>query len=897
VTDPLEAIVKQAQVKQKAPPRDECLDAVRQFAHEARADIQRRHSEGMSGHDVVAALSRMSDKVLHAVFAFALAGMPGHHALRTRISLCALGGYGRHQLNPFSDLDIALVYEGAMSDQIREIGGYLVPFLWDAGFHVGFAVRSTDDSLELARHDIAVFTSILEGRHVVGDNTVFARLKLLLREQMRGAASEAFIEQKLHDRTDGLSAQYRDLYAAEPNIKENAGGLRDYHTALWLLMTVYDVNTLEEAVSQGLFSADENLEFMDGLDFVLRLRNEMHFSAGKQHDDLLFSTQRSICEAFGYSEESVVNLSGLMSDYYASAAKLRRLLHVAARICHQPSATALNPGREGHRAGVQVRDGLLYVGGGDPYWFAHNPARLMETFWQCARHMAALSRPTERLVRANLHLVNPTFCSSDLVRRFFVAICNRPLQAGHALRQASRCGFLTRYLPEFSEIENLIRYKDFHSYPVGEHTLRAIEALARIDELDGSIRGCLREALEHLTDPYVLVMAILFHDLGKARGDVHVDESVRLTRRICSRIGMPEDDEERIAFLVQHHVLMTNLSQYRDIDDEDIVETFADTMKNEQRLRALFLLSYADLSAVGPGVWNEWKGALLMRLYLRTVQRLLGPAETVVQDFWASPKARRVLELVDTDREQEAIEHIQGLGQRYLAAFRPQEIAEHLEYVRQGRETGLIVAASTNEVAGMTTIVICAQDRPGLFSQIAGSFASQLVDIHTAALFTRPDGYVLDSFLVVDTRRHAPLTPAQIASIQEVLRRVLLEFEDVQDYVDSSRRRLFALLQPRVPVTTRIDFDNQSSRTHTVIDIETGDRTGLLYDITRAMAKLNLNISTARIATDARRVRDSFYVTRNSNRVLDPEPQEEIREEIHKAIHPRASMDVKGGTA
>ena len=264
MTDPLEAIVKQAQVKQKAPPRDECLDAVRQFAHEARADIQRRHSEGMSGHDVVAALSRMSDKVLHAVFAFALAGMPGHHALRTRISLCALGGYGRHQLNPYSDLDIALVYEGAMSDQIREIGGYLVPFLWDAGFHVGFAVRSTDDSLELARHDIAVFTSILEGRHVVGDNTVFARLKLLLREQMRGAASEAFIEQKLHDRTDGLS----------PNAPVCRRGPTSRKTPAACAITTPRCGSdddlrreyLRRAVSEACSQPTRTSEFMDGLD-------------------------------------------------------------------------------------------------------------------------------------------------------------------------------------------------------------------------------------------------------------------------------------------------------------------------------------------------------------------------------------------------------------------------------------------------------------------------------------------------------------------------------------------------------------------------------------------------------------------------------------------------------
>jgi [protein-PII] uridylyltransferase len=278
------------------------------------------------------------------------------------------------------------------------------------------------------------------------------------------------------------------------------------------------------------------------------------------------------------------------------------------------------------------------------------------------------------------------------------------------------------------------------------------------------------------------------------------------------------------------------------------------------------------------------------------VHRLLGPAEAIGQEFWRSPKAKRVFELVDSERKEEALDHIQSLDQRYLAAFRPEEIAAHLDYIKEAKDKGLFVAATTNEMAGMTCIVISVQDRPGLFSQIAGSFASQLVDIQTAALFTRPDGYVVDSFMVVDMRRQAPLTSAQIDSIKDVLRRVLLEFEDVQDYVDNSKRRLFALLQPRVPVTTRINFDNQSSRTHTVIDLETGDRTGLLYDITRAIAELNLNISTARIVTDARRVRDSFYVTRENRRVEDPRQQEEIRNMIHHAIHPRSSTQAKGGT-
>lgn len=875
--------------------RAEAVSAARAWARMRRDDIRRRHTEGCSGSDVVRLLSDTADEILRGVFTLGLAQLSSRHTLMQRVALCALGGYGRSQLCPYSDLDVSLLYEGPLSDDIRALNDYLVPFLWDAGYTVGFSIRSLDDAVALSREDITAFTSLLEGRFVVGDSTVFARLKLLLRE-LQSELAEPYIRRKLHDRTEGLPVEYRNLYHPEPNLKENSGGLRDYHTAFWLLMMSYGVDSFEEAVGQGLITADEQLDFMGGVDFIWRLRNEMHFHTGHAQDQLSFAAQRRLADAFGYTTDGQPDLARLMADYYAAAAKLRRLLRIAARICNYQPSLAGPDGARPSGSEIVIGDGQLYAGGGDPNWFAHNPARLMEVFWRCARHMVSLSRPADRLVAANLHLVNDSFRSSDLVRRFFIAICNRPLQAGHALRQAARCGFLGRYLPEFEAVQDVIRYKDFHSYPVGEHTLRAIEALADLERQDGAVGNCLREALHNLTDPYILVMAILFHDLGKAAGDVHVDESVRLARSICARIGMPEDDEERIAFLVTHHVLMTNLSQYRDADDEQIVQSFAATMKTESRLRALFLLSYADLWAVGPGVWNEWKGALLMQLYLRAMKRLLGRAETVGDEFWVSPKADQIRAALDPDLHSEVEPHLRDLGQRYFVAFTAEQIATHIRCVRDARRSGLVVHGVDNELTGMTEVVISTRDRHGLFSQIAGCFASQLIDVNGAALFTRSDGWVVDMFAVADAHRSAPLTRRQLAGVEQVLRDVLLGRGNIQEHVDRSRKRLFALLQPRVPVQTRIEFDNHSSSTQTVIDIETGDRTGLLYDITRAMAEIGLDIATARIVTDARRVRDSFYVTKDSVKIEEPVLQNTVREAVHNAIHPRAAADVKGGS-
>lgn len=809
-----------------------------------------------------------------------------------------LGGYGRAEMSPCSDLDVCLLYDGKLDEPIKQLNSFLVPFLWDSGFVVGYGIRSIKENKQLAKEDMNAFTSFLEARIVCGDSTVFARMKLFIQELKAGPLAKRFVEQKVHDRFDALPEEQTDIFNPQPNIKENAGGLRDFHTALWLLMMSHDVDSLDEAVAQGLLTPEEQLEFAEALEFIWRIRNELHFQAGSAEDLLTFKWQKHVAKAFDYESAHQSNILQFMQEYYAAASKLRRFLSIVVRICNFPFPTDAIDRDDDSPRGFIIQDGQLFVGLQDANWFAHTPARLMEIYWRCARHQVQLSRYSERLVVANLHLVNDTFRSSDLVRRFFLALCSLPFQAGKALRQAAASGLLPNYIPEYGEIRGVIRYEDFHHYPVDEHTLLAVEALGKLPEMEGGAVGrCLREALENLSDPYILVMAILFHDLGKAAGEIHAAESVIRSRAICQRIGLPEEDAERIAFLVEHHMLMNNISQFRDTDDEDILEQFSETVKTEQRLRALFLLSFCDLYAVGPNVWSEWKGALLLQLYLRTVKRLLGRVESFDEEYWNSPKAVAIREGVPSGLQEQVESHLKGLGQRYFMAFGPEQVAIHLECIAEAQQTGLAVRCSENPMNGLSEMVICTRDRHGLFFQIAGTFSSQLIDVNSAALFTRPDGFVVDCFTVNDARQHRPLTRAQVKSVERLLGEVLLDGKSIQEYVERSRHRLFALLQPRIPVQTRIDFDNHSSRQQTVIDIQTGDRTGLLYDITRAIAEANLDIATARIVTDARRVRDSFYVSGVSGKVIEESEQEAVRRMIHQAIHPAPVFtETEGGT-
>ncbi len=876
--------------------RDDCLTAARCFVQARWAEIQERHRQGESGGNVVRLLADAADAVVRGAMVFAIRFIRADRCLLSRVAICGLGGYGRGQLCPHSDLDVGIIYEGRLARDVRELSRFLTTFLWDAGFHVGSTVHSVAEAVALAKQDPEVFTTYSQARLITGDNTVFARLKLRMTEIPARHLNQTLAHIRRREDPALLAPEHRDLYSPEPNVKENVGGLRDFHAAMWIILLSRGVTSLDDLTGLGLISPEEHLDVLEGLDFMLRVRNELHFGAGKAQDQLAFEQQRELAERFGYHFHGQQAIDRFLQDYYAAARRLRRFLQTAARICDQQMEPESVQAPDSDSSGIVARGGLLHAGLNDANWFAEHPSRLMRVFWESARRDVPLSPQTERLVARNLHLVGEAMQSNDLVCRFFVAICNRPLRAGRVLRQMANCGLLGAYWPEFAAVQNVVRYEDFHHYPVGEHTLRATEALAEIPEMESGVARILERALHHIRDPYILVMAILMHDLGKALGEEHVVEGVRLARHICARMGLPEEAAEPISWLVEHHLDMTHISFYRDTDDVDIIQSFAQTMKSDERLCKLLLLSYADLFAVGPEVWTEWKGALLLKLFLKTERVLLGRAEVIEEEFWMLPKADAVRQEVSPDLRDQVEGHLRALGERYFIGFSPRHIARHMACLAEGRETGLAVHFSTFEETNMTEVVVCTHDRHGLFSQITGSFTSQLVDVWAAALFTLPDGYVVDCFTVFDASRRKPLTSAQCEGVRRVLHAVLMKGEDIERHVEASRRRLFALLQPRAPLRTVIGFDNRASRTDTVIDIETGDRTGLLYDITRALSEVGMDIQSARIVTDARRVRDAFYVRLNNRKLEDPAAQLVVQEALTSAIERRSPAERKGGT-
>ena len=885
-------------------PRAACVKAARTFAEEQWDAVRRRHDAGESGANVLRLLTDAADTLVKGMTEFGLYYVRNRRALLARAALCALGGYGRREMSPHSDLDVCLLYDANLDPDVEALNQYLMPLLWDIGFHTGYSLHSVSEAIELARQDPQVSTTYAQARLLLGDNTTFARLRLLHAELTRRGAAQVIRHIRSREHPETLPEAQRDLYNLQPDIKKNVGGLRDYHAAMWMIHYTYGPMSLDDLEQLGHLSAEERLRLLEALGFLWRIRNEMHFHTGKDQDRLTFAMQKHVAQTFGYGAATQGAIDRFMQDYYAAAQWMRRFLRIASRICDRQTEMGFRSGGDDVSADtvleqgeMTVRFGTLHAGARDRNWFIERPARLMEVFWESARRKVPLSLDTERRVNASLPLVGDAFCASDVVRRYFIAICSQPSQAGRVLRQAANSGLLGAYLPEFAAIQGIVRYRDFHSFPVDEHTLRAIEALAEMPKVEGATPRVLEKAFEHVRDPHILVMAILFHDLGKAAGEAHTREGVRLVCQIGARIGMPEDDTERIAFLVEHHMRMTEIAFYRDTDDVETISRFAKVMKTDERLRELLLLTYADLTAVGPTVWSEWKGALLIKLFLKTERLLLGRANVASEEaFWKLPKANEVMQAAPDPLKPLVEDYLRDLGERYFIAFSPGHIVRHMECLEEARQSGLAVRCKTHGETGMSEVVVCTHDRPGLFAAITGSFTSQLVDVEAAAPFTRPDGLVVDCFTVRDAANGRPLTRTQFQGFEQVLRAVLLQREDIQHYVDRSRRRLFALLQPRVPVRTRVEFDNEASRTDTVIDIETGDRTGLLYDIARALTAMDVDICSARIMTDARRVRDAFYVRKSEAKLEDESLQGAVRAGLVEAIQPVAAAEDKGGT-
>jgi [protein-PII] uridylyltransferase len=875
------------------------VDLLREHLSAGYDRLKTRHADGASGAESVRTHAAFMDDLLRWLYrsADAEARAAGH--ARTPLVLIALGGYGRGELHPSSDLDLLLIHGGEVTPYVQRMAQEILYTLWDVGLRVGHACRSLADCLALARTDLPSRTSMQAARGLAGDQRLFRALQRMLRREVFRRDYPEFLAQMLAERDERYRKHGGSVYLREPNVKESAGGLRDVHTAIWLASARFGARTLRELADKGLLSAKESAATDSALTFLWRVRNELHFLAGGKQDVLERGLQASVAKSLGYEDDEVrLGVETFMRDYYRHARTIHRISGRLIARCQEGLARHGSVGRRGRRAALA--DGLVVYAGrlhlAEPGALRADPARLVRVFWHAQQLGCELDVELERALEETAPvLATEAWRASPELRRVFLSILRSWGRVAATLRRMHDTGVLGAYLPEFGALDCLVQYDHYHRYSVDQHSLLAIEVLEGLGPGQGAAADELAQLLAEVERPELLMLGMLLHDIGKALGHGHVAKGVPLVKAVTRRVNLDPDDAATVEFLVEHHLLLSHMAERRDLDDPKTVEHVAAIVRFPAWLTMLYLLTCADMRAVGPGVWNAWRGALLRELYVRTRTRLAGRAPKPPRR--AAVAQRIVQALADPAYAEPAERHLQAMSDRYVRATSPQRMAAHLRLIDRLREEPVATEVFHFPDLGASDLVVVTRDTPGLFALIAGTLAAHGVNILSAQIETRADGLAVDTFHVNEPGGDAILDESRWEAVLRDLRRTLAGECSPEALLVVRGPRRPGLVRPSRPGPAHVTVDNSLSDTHTVVEVKAPDRLGLLYLITRALAAEGLDIATAKIATDRDQAFDAFYVVdRGGGKVSDPEAIARLRGAILDALGGEAAPPPHAGT-
>jgi [protein-PII] uridylyltransferase len=740
----------------------------------------------------------------------------------------------------------------------------------------------------MARTDFPSRTSMLEARLIAGDRKLFARFGRVLRENVYRRDFEEFLAMTLSERDQRYRKHGASPYVGEPNIKESAGGLRDVHMAMWLGASKFGARTLRELCDRRLITAREQALADAALTFLWRVRNELHFFSGHKNDALTRDLQPRIAKNLGYeNDETSLGVERFMRDYYLHARVIHR---VSRRLIARCQETLSRHGSAERRQrqqaladGLVFFDGRLHLADRDPASLRAEPARLMKVFWHLHRLGCELSLELERAVEESLELVvDDDFRASPAVRDIFLDICRAWGRVAVTLSEMHELGVLGRYLPEFGALTCLVQYDVYHKFSADQHSLLAVQHLEAVAPGQSAESAGAAQVFSEVEKPELLMLGMLLHDIGKAKGHGHVAKGVPLVRTLTARMKLPPEDGALVEFLVAHHLTMSHIAQRRDIDDPKTIADFAATVEDPQRLRMLYLLTYADMRAVGPGVLTGWQAVILHELYARTLARLTGGRA-------ARPNRTQLAERLHAAVRQElplqAVKaHLAMVSDRYLASTGVQRMAEHLRLLQRLEEAPVVTELFHHPDLGSSDLVVVTRDVPGLFSLIAGTLAATGTNIISAQIHTRADGVAIDTFQVNDPVGEAITSAAHWRRTVDALHAVLTGEQSV-DVLLARRRDGGRPVAAPVGVAPKVAVDNELSDIATVIEVKCPDRLGLLHLITRTLSGLGLDIVSARIATEIDQAFDTFYVQDRQGRKLDEAAaMERVRQALEHAL-------------
>jgi len=781
------------------------------------------------------------------------------------LALVAVGGYGRGELAPFSDIDLLFLLPYKLTPHGEQVVEFMLYRLWDLGLKVGHATRSVDDCMRLARADMTIRTGLLEARFLWGDQKLYQELKQRFRREVVIGNGLDFVEAKLAERDQRHLRNGDSRYSLEPNIKEGKGGLRDLHTLFWIAKYVYQVDDIASLVDRGVLNRDEVAIFEKAAAFLWTLRCHLHYLAGRPEERLTFDLQPELARLIGYTDHAGTRgVERLMKHYFLvakSVGDLTRIFCAAIEAAHQRKPFLRLPTiglRRREVEGFPVEGGRLSLPG--PELLANQPINILRLFEVAQRHDLDIHPAAMRLVTRHLKLVKALRRDPE-ANRLFVAMLTSPKGPEAILRRLNEAGVFGRFIPDFGRVVAQMQYDMYHHYTVDEHTLFAIGILHRIEQGALKDEAPIASAVVHqVLSRRVLYLAVLLHDIAKGRGGDHSQLGAQIALQLGPRLGFSGEETEQVAWLVMNHLLMSNTAFKRDIDDLQTVENFVAQVQSLERLRLLLVLTVADIRAVGPKTWNNWKATLLRELYWRAEEKLSGGLAASAAETRVAVATKALVEKLGDWTPEEIEQHLARGHGAYWLGFDTAALARQARLVRRAEDEAapLAVDSRVDIARASTEVTVYAPDRLGLISNLAGAFALAGADIVDARIFTLNNGKALDSFTIQDAGG-AFERPDKLARLAAVIEHALAEAPDgakdpaLQLAPWPSRFDVFT-------VAPRVLIDNRASAGHTVVEVNGRDRKGLLYRLTRALADLKLQIASAKISTFGARAVDVFYV-------------------------------------
>ena len=855
--------------------RTAVLAHMRQTLAEARKDAEAELVATNKGTRCAQNLCSAEDEIITAVYLFATTRVypVDNPSGAEAIALSAVGGYGRGTLAPGSDIDLLFILPYKQTPWGEQVTEYILYMLWDLGQKVGHAVRSVDECIRMARADMTVRTATLEARFLTGDKSLFDNLVKRFETEIMPKTGPEFIAAKMAERDERHRQMGNTRYVVEPNIKDGKGGLRDLNTLFWIGKYFYQVKTSHELVAKGVLTDAEYRLFQRAEDFLWAVRCHLHFVTHRAEEKLTFDVQPDLARRMGYAERvGMLGVERFMKRYFLVAkdvGDLTRIICASLEFRHAKDmdlvGRVLAPFRAGKTKIKGETDFVIDTGRlnvATPDAFEKDPVNLIKMFMVAGREELLFHPDAIKHIRDSLSLIDNKLRNDPKANSYFLTILTSPLYVERILRQMNESGVLGKFVPDFGKIVALMQFNMYHHYTVDEHLIRAVGCMA--DIANGGLRQELpltHELLPQLNDTRLLYVALFLHDVAKGRPEDHSIAGARIARKLCPRFGLNAAETDTVAWLIEYHLLMSEIAQARDIQDPETAKAFADVVQSPQRLALLMILTACDIRAVGPGTWTGWKGSLLRALYYATEPLLSGGHSQVSQSDRVQAAKEALAQALTKWAPAEVEAYAARHYDHYWLRAEPELQIEHARMIRQADEAGQPFAGSIRVKAfeGITEVSFYTPDHPRLLSLIAGACTMQDASIIGAQIFSTRDGRAIDTFRLrrsftsdEDEKVRATRIIDTVKQLLQGKRTVLIDLGKESRH--NKRLKPFAL-------PAQVSVSNAISEKFTVIEVSGLDRIGLLYALTREISDLNLTIGSAHIGTYGEKAVDVFYVT------------------------------------